>query len=313
MIARILKGTAAIVAVAVAFAACEDTGALGPTSGDATLRVLLTDAPAHYIDSAYVDIGAVYLVPPEAEGEDIIQLTDDGTDGMVNLLDLQGDATSLLAEADIESGAYAQLRLMVDSARVVLEEGYEFNDGSVSRSLKVPSGAQTGIKLNLHDYDGEPGVVIAPGETVLVLDFDVSRSFVAQGNPHAGNGIHGMIFKPTIRVTVLDVAGSIAGTVSAADDSIAVDGLTVTADPVEDGSLLEEYQTQVATATTDSTGAYTIFFVVPGDYAVTVGAAEGFVTEPSSRDVTVNEAEAVTGIDFEIVEDTSGEGEGSEG
>lgn len=305
MISRTLKVAATVAAVAIGFAACEDA-TTGPTGDTANVRVLLTDAPADYIDSAYVDIGAVYLVPPEAEGDEemIVELTDNGTEGMVNLLELQGAATSQLADAEIPAGSYAQLRLIVDSARVVLAEGYQFNDGSTSKWLKVPSGAQTGIKLNLHDSDMEPGIEIVPGEMVLVLDFDVSQSFVAQGNPYSPAGIHGMIFRPTLRVTAMDVAGSISGMVTAADDSIAVDGLTVTAEPVDEG-LLEAYQTETATATTDSTGAYTIYYMIPGDYTVTVGVAEGFETDPAEEAVTVGEADDVTGVDF-LIDEISG-------
>jgi hypothetical protein len=34
----------------------------------------------------------------------------------------------------------------------------------------------------------------------LVVDFDVSRSFVLQGNPETPAGVRGVIFTPTIRV-----------------------------------------------------------------------------------------------------------------
>ena len=313
---RVLKWTGAVALAAVALAGCDSMGTTGLTDGDATLKLLLTDAPSDYVQSARVDIGAVQLVPAGSEDEEaedgengIITLTDDGTEGYVDLLQLQNEATSQLAELDIESGTYSQLRLIVDSAEVELIDGYEFTDGTTTKTLFVPSGAQTGIKLNLGGSDGDGddagGVEIAPGETVLVLDFDVSQSFVIQGNPESPAGINGMLFTPTIRVVVNDVAGSISGTVSKAADSMNVAGLTVTADPTS-SSTVEDYQTQRATAVTDSTGAYTVHFLVPGDYSVTVAADSGFVTDPASQAVTVGEAEDATGIDFTVVEDTSG-------
>lgn len=306
----ILKGTALAAALLVGVAACDDTGTTGLTPGDATLKVLLTDAPGDYVAAARVDIGAVELVPGEGQEGGIVTLTEDGTDGYVDLLDLQGEATAQLAELEIESGTYSQIRLIVDSAEVELIDGYQFNDGTTTKTLFVPSGAQTGIKLNLTGSNGDGegtggGVEIAPGETVLVLDFDVSQSFVIQGNPESPAGINGMLFTPTIRVVVNDVAGSISGTVTGAADSIDVAGLVVTADPLGDGAL-EEYQSQTATATTDSAGTYVMHFVVPGDYAVSVAADSGFVASPAGTDVTVGEAEDVTGIDFEIDEESGG-------
>lgn len=298
----LIKGPVVVAVAALAFAACDGDGT-GLNSQDASVRVLLTDAPSDYIDNAWVDIGAVYLVRADEEDGSPIELTEDATDGLVDLLELQNAATAELAHVDIEAGTYSQLRLVVESAEVQLKDGYTFNDGSTRKTLFVPSGAQTGIKLNLRDAgDGSGGVHIAGGETVLVLDFDVSQSFVIQGNPETPAGINGVLFKPTIRVTVDDVAGSISGVVTAADDSIDVAGLTVTAE-LDDAADVEEYQTTTATATVQDNGSYTIHFLVPGDYTVTVGVEEGFVTDPESIEVDVGDGEAVVDVDFLVDEE----------
>ena len=292
----------AVALSALALVGCDD--GVGVNGQDARVQVLLTDAPADYIASAWVDIGAVQLVPAAGEDAGIVTLTEDATDGLVDLLELQDAATAELASEEIEAGTYAQLRLIVEAAEVELIDGYEFNDGSTRRTLFVPSGAQTGIKLNLGEAGDEEdgaGVRIAGGETVLVVDFDVSQSFVIQGDAETPAGINGILFTPTLRVTVEDVAGSIAGTVSGAADSIDVEGLTVTADPVDEGAL-EAYQTTRATATTDADGSYTLHFLVPGSYGVSVEAPEGFQVAPDTVDVSVDESEAVAGIDFTVDE-----------
>jgi hypothetical protein len=293
-----LAATAAGLSLALGAAACGE----GTGLGDASLRVLLTDAPSDYVGSAFVDIGAVELIGAGAP----VTLTTDGTDGFVDLLDLQGTATLLLADADIPAGDYAQLRLIVESARVVLAEGYEFNDGTTAKDLMVPSGAQTGIKLNLAGSGGEDGsgpVTIAGGETVLVLDFDVNQSFVLQGQPGSG-GFTSVIFTPTIRVVAQDVAASIAGSVTTSVVGASLEGLVVTAEPL-DGGTLEQYQSQTATAVTDETGAYTIHFLVPGSYAVSVDGGDGFATNPASIDVELANSEDETDVDFVLVESGS--------
>lgn len=304
MFQRTLWVAAAVAAVAAGLVACDDTATTGPenqptSDGLAHLQVLLTDAPADYIAGAWVDIGLVEILPSGAGGP--INLTDDATAGMVNLLDFQGPATTPIAEATIDPGEYKQLRLIVDSARVDLKPGYTFRDGSTSMSLKVPSGAQTGIKLNLRDADGAGGggVLIHPGQTVLLLDFDVNQSFRLQGNPETPAGIKSMSFTPLIRVSVQDVAGSISGTVTGEADSINVEGLMVTADPTGAGTV-PGYQTMMATAMTAGDGSYTLHYLVPGEYEVTVAVPDGYITDPELATVNVGHDEDVIGVDFEV-------------
>lgn len=267
-----------------------------------SITILLTDAPADYIGAAEVDIGRVELIPAD-ESEGPIVLTEDGTDGFVNLLDFQGDATTPIAEADIEPGTFAQLRLIVEAARVELIEGYEFRDGSTEKDLFVPSGAQTGIKLNLHNAEDDGPLEIVPGETVLVLDFDVSQSFVLRGNPETPAGVHGVNFTPAIRVTAMDVAASISGTLTTEEEGLSVEGLTVVAEPVDEGDV-PGYQTETGTALTAEDGTYTIFFLVPGTYDVTVDLSAGLASDPESQTVELDFKENATDVDFAILDVT---------
>lgn len=270
-----------------------------------TVRVLLTDAPADYIEAAMVDIGAVELIGDDGT---IFPLSENGTDGLVDLLSLQNAATMLLADEMIPEGSYTQLRLIVQEAHVVLKEPYVFNDGSHDMGLTVPSGAQTGIKLNLGAAGGgddDGGLVIGADGTVIVLDFDVSQSFVIQGNPETPAGINGVLFTPTLRVVVLDDAtGMISGTVTTMVDGVSVESLTVTAETVEDPPL-EPFQTRIATATTDANGVYEIRFLVPGMYTVSVTpptTPDGLVADPADMVVTVADpAGEVSGVDFTII------------
>lgn len=291
-----LLALSAAVALSGATACDVTTG----TGGDAAVRVLLTDAPTEFISAAWVDIGAVELLSDEGGRT---TLTTDGTDGLVNLLDLQNATTKTLADAEIEPGTYHQLRLIVESARVTLADGYTFADGETEKELTIPSGAQTGIKLNLAPADGAEdgaGLEIVPGQMVLVVDFDVSQSFVMQGNAKTPAGIKGFHFKPTLRVTVSDIAATISGTVSTALEGVPVKDLTVTAVPVE-GSTVAEFQSGTATTLTGEAGAYTLHFLVPGTYTVTVTPPEGHATDPESHSVTVGPNGEAEAVDFAIV------------
>jgi hypothetical protein len=272
----------------LALAACDT-----PTDSNrnATLRVLLTDAPADYLASAVVDIGRIEILPAD-DGPAIVIVEDAGS---YDLLQLQDGVTADLGISPIEAGQYRQLRMIVESAEVTLADGYEFNDGTTTRTLFVPSGAQTGIKINLTSGDGEEnaGVSIQPGETVLVVDFDVSQNFVIQGNPDTPAGIHGMLFTPTLRAIVRDIAGSIAGTV-AAPAGVTVEGLQVTA-------TREGAEDAAATTLVKADGTYLLPFMTPGTYSVTVVAPEAH--SANIVEVTVDENEAVTGVTLTITAD----------
>jgi uncharacterized protein YaiE (UPF0345 family) len=293
-----LLGTLLLTLVATA---C-DSDTLAIEDGEkALVRVLLTDAPADYIGSAWVDIGRVELVP-SGDGPHVV-LSEDGTDGLVNLLDLQGAATMPIAEAEIDPGSFKQIRLIIEAARVSLAGEYTFSDGEPEMELTVPSGAQTGIKLNLSSEDDPSGVEIVPGETVLVLDFDVSQSYVLRGNPTTPAGVHGVNFKPTIRVAAYDVAASISGVVTPGEEGVPVGGRTVVAEPT-DGGTVEGYQTRSGTATTAEDGSYTIHYLVPGSYEVSLELPPGFTSDPESRMAMLDHSENETGADFEIFDRT---------
>lgn len=306
---RTILRTIAIGAVLGGAAACSDGG----PAGDASLTLQLTDAGAEYIDAAWVDIGRVEVIPAD-EGAPML-VTEDGTDGEVNLLDLTGLTAQTMGSMDFEAGTTLhQVRLFVESARVKLKAPWEFNGGGDERTLTVPSGAQTGIKLNLQGSDGDEGGFVVPeGETVLVVDFDVNRSFVLQGNPETEAGVSGVHFQPTLRVVLRDVAGGISGQV-ATDLGVDVNGLIVTAVPTTE-SFMEIYQTQEASGLTtgeaEAAGSYDLVYLVPGTYNVSVALPEDpayadLVVQPAVQEVVVGEGAMVTDIDFQIVESAGG-------
>jgi hypothetical protein len=111
-----------------------------------------------------------------------------------NLLDFQNGLDTTLGLATLPSSGYHQVRIIVaPDARVVM------NDGTVY-TLRVPSGAQTGIKINLPEQD------LAAAEVVdLLVDFDVESSFVTLGPAGSPNGFN---FRPVLRIDSLYVDGA---------------------------------------------------------------------------------------------------------
>ena len=145
-------------------AACQ-SGA-GPQFTHVTIR--LTDAPDPAITAASAFISTVYLIGGDGIPRDTITT---GPSTEYDLLALQGGVTTLLGDATIAAGDYSQLRLVVDSAKVTL-------DGETDpRILKIPSGMQSGIKVN---FAGP--INLAPPTVVVTVDFDVENSFSVTGS-----------------------------------------------------------------------------------------------------------------------------------
>ncbi|HEX5042133.1 MAG TPA: DUF4382 domain-containing protein [Candidatus Polarisedimenticolaceae bacterium] len=160
------------------------------SGGNSQVRVMLTDAPADQIASAKVTISRVYLVRDDGAPVDLRPASD--TPLTFELLDLRNGLTALLADHAVPAAHYNQLRLVVDSAEVTLVDGLTFSDGTSTKTLTVPSGMQTGIKVQL----AEP-ITADEGElTIVTVDFDVADNFVLQGPADAPNGV---IFTPVLK------------------------------------------------------------------------------------------------------------------
>lgn len=187
-------------ALIVLFAGCDDSG----TSSNeemGSMTVEMTDAPIESADAVHVFIEQVEVQAQDAVGGSGWVVLNEPRQ-RYDLLELVNGATAVIGTRELEPGTYDQIRL-------VLSEGENsiVVDG-VEHDLKVPSGAQTGIKLNIN-AEIQPGI-----EYVLLLDFDASRSVVAAGQP--GNPVQ-YLLKPVIMAKEKAITGSIAGEVDPAE------------------------------------------------------------------------------------------------
>jgi hypothetical protein len=212
-------------------------------------RVVLkvTDAPFDIsnIESALVTITKVELRKAGdgiSDGNPFVTLSEDTI--TLDLIDLRNGVTETLLDMEIPTGTYDLLRLYVDEA------GLKMKDSEEIHSVKVPSGSQTGIKIFLR-----PALEVSEGnlEEVL-LDIDLSRSFIIRGNPLHDNGF---IFKPVIRAANMAKAGCIRGLVT---DTAGI--------KIPEATVWVEKDTVLATAFTDTLGYYAIIGVPPGEWSV---------------------------------------------
>jgi hypothetical protein len=251
--------------------ACSEEG----TSGTGTVVVRLTDAPADDFASAVVYISEVTL---KGSGAGANELVISNTEQSYDLLTLQNGVTATLGTATVPTGSYSQIRLLVDSARVTLKAGNTFADGTNTAKLTVPSGSQTGLKVTF-----SPPVTVTEGQTVLVVDFDISQSFLFQGPHDHPNSVS---FRPVLHATATDVAASISGIILPVIAHATVYAIAGT----------DTVQTAFADVTT---GAYTLQFLPPGTYVV--GAAATGFQSATSASLTLGNAQVLTGVNLTLV------------
>ena len=164
-----------------------------------TLSLNLTDAPAQQFEAVYVTIKEVWVHvggDEEDEGNWEIVVSPNKT---YNLLELRYCLRVSLGIAELQSGHYTQMRLIIADepddgfnlrqevhpyANYVIDSSYDYHE------LKIPSGPQTGVKI-VGGFD-----INENQTTELTLDFDASKSVVKAGN--SGK----WLLKPTIKVLV---------------------------------------------------------------------------------------------------------------
>ncbi len=276
-------------------ASCSDSD--GSSQDMGTLRVQLTDAPFPFDLVAEANV-TIFKVDARLKRDDMNAETEEGMEDnegensgspfvvlmeeelQVNLLELTNGSTQNLADIEIPQGTYDLVRVFVRGINVVLKDDTTYD-------LKVPSGAQSGIKVFI-----KPGIVVAGGLTAdLLLDFDVSRSFIPKGNIKSANGITGFNFKPVIKASNMSVAGTLGGTVTTLEEEMAValEGVQIS---------IFAADTLNTTTFTDVDGNYSVMGLLAGSYDVSA-ELEGY-TMQSEEGVEIT-AGNKTVQDFELL------------
>lgn len=241
-----------IIAAAIFLSGCTKT-----TEGPGKLSIIITDDPFNisYVESATITITKVEIRKAgETNGNPFIVLSEDSV--TLDISKLRNGITRELLNLKIPQGNYDLIRLYVDHA------GLKIKDQPVAFKVKVPSGKQTGIKIFI-----SPSIRVDGGLTSeLILDFDLSRSFVMRGNMAHSAGVNGFIFKPCIKATNNSTAGRIEGIVT---DSSNV--------RIADAKIWVKQDTIMATSFADSTGHYA-FLGVPADIYSIFATKENYDT-----------------------------------
>lgn len=190
----------AIFALLIAFllAACGGGGGGSSGSGTGQVSFAITDSPVSDAQNVVVSFDGMEL-QSSSSGRITFMFNEVK---QIDLLQLQGNEfDSLLNDATVPSGQYQWVRLSVLAEQGNDQDSYIILNNGSRFSLYVPSGDQSGLKINT------PFFVEQDGSTFYTIDFDLHKSV---NDPQ---GFPDYRLRPTLRLMKNDQVGSISGTV----------------------------------------------------------------------------------------------------
>ena len=248
-----------LLSVVVLAAACYKDDASGPASRKPMAKVLLTDDPFPF-DSVqnvwvYIVSIAVSTHPDTGSSADSMQwVTIAEPHRQVDLLTLQQGLTDSLGVGEVTADQYKAVNVIID---VDSSAGIRYKNGSAATVRWNGYGrAQLPVFV-------QAAVSVPDSGAVIVIDFDVGRSFV-----YNLLGDRAFDFFPWIRAVNRAATGNIAGTVFH-------DSSTGSFGPVADASVSAwgggpNNWYVLATGKTNTAGFYRLAYLLPGNYIVGV-------------------------------------------
>ena len=288
--------------------ACGD-GTTDSTTGSSLITVNITDAPVDSADAVVVEFTGITL---KAKDNDDLTFTF-ATPKSIDLLALQGTSSQpLIEDVEIPAGEYTQIRLAVNAEFDDTMDSY-ITVNNVQHELRVPSGSQSGLKLNtpFTVSAGTEGINVADENAVYTIDFDLRKSIVKP------NGQDGYFLKPVLRLVQNINTGSINGTV----DSGLLTGVNCSdADPLTGNAVyifsgtntvpddVDEIGVEPLTTalvqedlTNTPTYRYEIGFLSAGDYTIAFTCAADLDDDEDNANVVFVAVDNVTVIANEAV------------
>ncbi|HEY9051137.1 MAG TPA: DUF4382 domain-containing protein [Gammaproteobacteria bacterium] len=239
------KSIAAIACSGFLLTACENSDSQG------NLNLAITDAPVDGADEVWITFDAVTIKPEQGDA----QTYDVDPPKKINLLNLTGTSSTELLNQPLDAGRYSWIRLSIDDA----DNSTYLVNSTGTHSLRIPSGNQTGLKLN------RSFSIDADVETAFTIDFDLRKSIHM-----TGSGSYMM--RPTLRIVETSMAGSISGSI---DPSLVTEGcypgvyVFNEGDPVDDMDGVDDPVVALSISMSDNgTYNYTAGFLSAGNYTV---------------------------------------------
>lgn len=269
------------------------------SAANGAVSIRLTDAPGDF-KKAVVTIDRVTLQPGNDSTAEAVVLRD--TPITTDLLTLTNDVATLVDEAVVPAGTYGQLRFVISGAYIEVEGAGGTSQiyatsppyaglpsgATVTGNLQTPSFSTSGLKVSLPNG----GVTVGAEAQVLLVDFDVSKSFGKQ----AGNSGQ-WVMRPSLKATDFQTTGALTATAQLGT------GITLpdTTKRLANATFVltgADSSTKSLPVTVNGDGSVTTIFryVVPGTYSLDLQLAGVTLTTTPTRPqtITVGSGQAAT-------------------
>jgi hypothetical protein len=297
---KLLLSGACIVVVALVAAGLVGCGGGGeaaqPAMGRLTLGV--TDAPVDDATAVVVKFTAIEL-KPESGDAFTIELNPAQS---IDLLALAGGSSrALFEDRSVPAGNYTWVRLLIET-QANNPSSYIDLEGGARYPLVVPSGSESGLKLNR-------GFTVAAGSASnFTIDFDLRKSVIAPPGQSPN-----YLLKPVLRIVDNLQVGALAGTVAPAlitdgcepvvyvftGANVVPDDLDAAAPPDVDPLVSVPVQLDTASgeyrfrASFVEVGAYTASFTCDGDVDTPEGEEALVFVGTQNANVSTNQTTAI--------------------
>lgn len=259
-------------------------GGGGDSAGEGRINVSVTDAPIDDASSVVVQFSGVAF-KREGEAAEIVRDVSPSV-RQLDLLEYQeGRAALLLDNVTLPAGRYEWIRLIVDNETNVRDSYIVLTSGQECE-LRVPSGAESGLKLN-RGFE-----LPADGSAALTIDFDLRKSV------HAPPGQQGStpdctqayLLRPTLRVVDDANVGAISGVIESTlvpEDCLpkvyVFTGSDITPDDLEEAAAAGDVDPLLVAGVAIENGStsyrYRAAFLPPGPYTVAFTCSDDDPTE----------------------------------
>lgn len=279
------------------------SGGGGGSADAGRMSLSITDAPVDDASSVVVQFSGVAFKREGEAAETVQNLSP--SPRQLNLLEYQdGRAALLLDGVTLPAGKYEWVRLIVNSEQNV-RDSYITRTTGEECELRVPSGAESGLKLN------RGFTLPADGSVALTIDFDLRKSIHAPPGQKgsAADCTQGYLMRPTLRVVDNANVGAISGTV---DSALVTDGCLpkvyvfsgsdVTPDDIEEAGAASDVDPLLVVNVDVQNGTtrygYKAAFLPPASYTVAFTCDDD---DPSDDDVLTFSAPQTVAVQNNLI------------